>query len=58
MKWFSGERKGNQSSLVEYRGGTYYGKLTANETGGGGKEGGEIMRILQSLTGGIVFNLT
>lgn len=57
MKWFSGERKGNQSSLVEYRGGTYYGKLTANETGGG-KEGGEIMRILQSLIGGIVFNLT
>lgn len=57
MKWFSGERKGNQSSLVEYKGGTYYGKLTANETGGG-KEGGEIMRILQSLIGGIVFNLT
>lgn len=56
MKWFSGERKGNQSSLVEYRGGTYYGKLTANETGGGGE--GEIMRILQSLIGGIVFNLT
>ena len=55
MKWFSGERKGNQSSLVEYKGGTYYGKLTANETGGGE---GEIMRILQSLIGGIVFNLT
>ena len=55
MKWFSGERKENQSSLVEYKGGTYYGKLTANETG---KEGGEIMRILQSLIGGIVFNLT
>ena len=52
MKWFSGERKGNQSSLVEYKGGIYYGKLTANETGGGGKEGGEIMRILQSLMGG------
>lgn len=40
MKWFSGERKGNQSSLVEYRGGTYYGKLTANETGGGGRREG------------------
>lgn len=55
MKWFSGERKGNQSSLVEYRGGTYYGKLTANETGGGGR--GDHENIAESY-GGIVFNLT
>lgn len=57
MKWFSGERKGNQSSLVEYRGGTYYGKLTANETGGGEGGRGDHENIAESY-GGIVFNLT
>lgn len=57
MKWFSGERKGNQSSLVEYKGGIYYGKLTANETGGGEGGRGDHENIAESY-GGIVFNLT
>lgn len=52
MKWFSGERKGNQSSLVEYKGGIYYGKLTANETGGGGEGGrGDHENIAESYRG-------
>ena len=42
---FQGERKGDQSSQADYKGGGDYRKLTLKESGGGG------IRILQSLRG-------